>query len=79
VASILMPERARLLAQQAACVQWFMDAYAHCKTIAHCEGTKIILDKAGVEPDVGVVPIDALLKVGVGRHWEREPRVRDLA
>ena len=79
VASILMPERARLLAQQAACVQWFMDAYAHCKTIAHCEGTKIILDKAGVEPDAGVVPIDAFLKVGVGRHWEREPRVRDLA
>lgn len=79
VASILMPERARLLAQQAACVQWFMDAYAHCKTIAHCEGTKLILDKAGIEPDAGVVPIDALLNTGIGRHWEREPRVRDLA
>ena len=56
-----------------------MDAYAHCKTIAHCEGTKVILERAGVEPGEGVVPIEALLKTGVHRHWAREPKVRDLA
>ena len=59
-------------------MQWFMDAYAHCKTIAHCDGTKVILEKAHVEKDAGVVPIADFEKVGVKRHWEREPNVRTL-
>ncbi|MFM6831676.1 MAG: catalase [Novosphingobium sp.] len=79
VASVLMPDAAAKLAMQGAAVQWFMDAYGHCKTIAHCPGTKVILDKAGVEPDEGVVPNDQLLSVGPVRHWAREPKVRDLA
>ena len=79
VASILMPDAAAKLAMQGAAVQWFMDAYGHCKTIAHCKGTRIILDKAGVEPDEGVVPNEELLNVGPVRHWAREPKVRDLA
>lgn len=79
VASVLMPDAAAKLAMQGAAVQWFMDAYGHCKTIAHCPGTKVILDKAGVEPDEGVVPNDHLLNVGPIRHWAREPKVRDLA
>lgn len=79
VASILMPDQAEKLAKDGAVVQWFMDAYAHCKTIAHCEGTKILLDKAHVEPDEGVVPIEEFASVGTRRHWAREPKVRDLA
>jgi len=79
VASILMPERAQKLANDGACVQWFMDAYAHCKTIAHCEGTQLILRKAGVEADEGIVPVEALLTTGVSRHWAREAKVRTLA
>ncbi|MDY0746327.1 catalase [Paucibacter sp. R3-3] len=79
VASILMPDQAKRLALDGACVQWFMDAYAHCKTIAHCEGTKLILARAGVEPGEGVVPIEGFMSVGTARHWAREPKVRDLA
>ncbi|NKJ44649.1 catalase [Novosphingobium sp. SG720] len=79
VASVLMPEAAAKLAQQGAAVQWFMDAYGHCKTIAHCPGTQVILDKAGVEKDEGVVPNEDLLKVGPVRHFAREPKVRALA
>lgn len=79
VASVLMPEAAAKLAMQGAAVQWFMDAYGHCKTIAHCNGTRIILEKAGVEPDEGVVPNEKLLDVGPVRHFAREPKVRDLA
>jgi catalase len=79
IASILMPEAAEKLAMQGAAVQWFMDAYGHCKTIAHCRGTQVILDKAGVEKDEGIVPIDAFQKVGASRHWAREPKIRDLA
>ena len=79
VASVLMPEAAAKLAQQGAAVQWFMDAYGHCKTIAHCPGTQVILDKAGVAKDDGVVPNEDLLKVGPARHFAREPKVRALA
>jgi catalase len=79
VASILMPDQAERLAKDGAAVQWFMDAFGHCKTIAHCEGTKVLLKKANVEPDDGVVPVEQFMKTGVKRHWEREPKVRDLA
>nr|WP_245633465.1 catalase [Comamonas terrae] len=79
VASILMPKQAEQLTREGAAVQWFMDAYGHCKTIAHCQGSQVLLDKAGVEKDEGVVPVEALVKTGVRRHWEREPKVRMLA
>jgi catalase len=79
VASVLMPDAAAKLAKDGAAVQWFMDAFAHCKTIAHCKGTQILLDKANVEADDGVVPVESFMKVGAVRHWDREPKVRDLA
>jgi len=79
VASILMPAQAQALTKEGAAVQWFMDAFGHCKTIAHCKGTQVLLDKAGVEADEGVVPVDELVRVGAVRHWAREPRVRMLA
>ena len=79
VASILMPEAVEKLLKDGAAIQWFMDAYGHCKTIAHCKGTQPLLDAANVEKDEGVVPIEDFMKVGTKRHWDREPRVRDLA
>jgi catalase len=78
VASIMMPDAAEKLLKNGAAIQWFMDAYAHCKTIAHCKGTQILLDAARVEKDAGVVPIEELISVGPVRHWDREPKVRDL-
>jgi len=79
VASVLMPDQAEKLSKDGAAVQWFMDAFGHCKTIAHCKGTKVLLDKANVEPDDGVVPVEDFMKTGAKRHWAREPKVRDLA
>ncbi|MEJ5978927.1 catalase [Novosphingobium sp. PS1R-30] len=79
IASILMPDQAEQLARDGAAVQWFMDAFGHCKTIGHCPGTQVILDKAGVEPDEGVVPIESFAKIAPARHWDREPKVRMLA
>ncbi|MGE4304827.1 MAG: hypothetical protein AB7E24_12460 [Novosphingobium sp.] len=55
------------------------DAYGHRKTIAHCKGTRILLDKTDAEPDECVVPIENFIKVGVKRHWARQPKVRVLA
>ena len=79
VASVLTPDMAEKLTHDSAAVEWFMTAYAHCKTIAHCKGTQILLDKAGVEKDAGVVPLEAFAATGMTRHWEREPKLRDLA
>ncbi|WP_293187776.1 catalase [Ottowia sp.] len=79
VASILMPAQADKLARDGAAVQWFMDAYGHCKVIGHCKGSQVLLDKAGVEPDDGVVPYEALVETGIARRWAREPKVRMLA
>lgn len=79
VCSVLLPEQAQRLAQDAAAVQWFTDAYVHCKTIAHCKGTQVLLDKAGVVPDEGVVSLEDFPRVGVTRHWMREASVRNLA
>jgi len=78
VASVLMPDAAEKLTKNAAAIQWFADAYAHCKTVGHCKGTQILLDKANVEKDEGVVPWEELVNVGPVRHWAREPNVRDL-
>ncbi len=79
IASVLMPDAAEKLTRNAAAIQWFADAFAHCKTIGHCKGTQILLDKANVEKDEGVVPWEELVAVGPVRHWAREPKVRDLA
>jgi catalase len=79
ITSVLTPEQAEALAKQGAAVQWFMDAFGHCKTIAHDAASQPLLDKAGVEKDEGVVSLAEFIKVGTQRHWTREPKVRDLA
>ncbi len=80
VAALLTPEQAEMLAKDAGAVQWFADAYAHCKTIAACGGTREhLLPKANVEIDAGVPKFEDFMKVGAVRHWDREPKVRDLA
>lgn len=79
VASVLTPAAAGKLTREGAAVQWFMDAFGHCKTIAHDEGSQALLDKAGVEPDDGVVALADFITIGTQRHWDREPKVRDLA
>ncbi|QNM83075.1 catalase [Sphingomonas sabuli] len=80
VACAMMPDNAKKLAKDSAAQGWFMDAYAHCKTIGYCPATKeFILDKLGIEPDAGVIPNADFLGVAPARHWDREPKVRMLA
>jgi catalase len=80
VVAILMPDAAAKLAMDAGAVQWFADAYAHCKTIGACNGTREhLLPKANVEIDEGVCKPEDFLNLGAMRHWDREPKVRDLA
>jgi catalase len=79
VAIILAPEAAVKLTKEGAAVQFVMDAFGHVKTIGHDKGAQALLDKAGVEPDPGVVDLGQFAKVAPKRHWDREPKVRMLA
>ena len=79
VALVLAPEAAAKLCKEGAAVQFVMDAFGHVKTIGHDSGAQALLDKAGVEPDAGIVSLDQFPKIAPKRHWDREPKVRMLA
>jgi catalase len=83
VVSIIMPDQAKKLAKDSSALDWFTDAYAHCKAIAYCGATdEFILTKLPIEKDAFVTPLanlDAFIDNAKTRLWEREPKVRDLA
>ena len=83
IVSIIMHPPAKKLAMDGAALDWFNDAYAHCKAIAYCPATEEhILSKLPIEKDAFVTPlddVDGFIENAKTRLWEREPKVRDLA
>jgi len=83
VVSIIMPDQAKKLAKDSATLDWFTDAYVHCKAISYCGATdEFILSKLPIEKDAFVTPlsdVDVFIENAKSRLWEREPKVRDLA
>ena len=79
VALVLSRDAAAKLANDSAAVGFVMDAYAHVKTIGADANAQALLDKAGVKPDAGVVSLKDFTTVAPARHWDREPKVRNLA
>ena len=83
VVSIIMPDQAKKLAEDSSTLDWFTDAYVHCKAIAYCGATdEFILSKLPVKKDSFVTPLkelDTFVENAKSRLWEREPKVRDLA
>ena len=80
VAVILSAEGTKLLLKEAAAVQWVMDAFGHLKAIGYNSNAKPLLDKAGVEPDAGIVPLDKNFTASAAkRFYSREVNVRMLA
>lgn len=80
IAVILSEKGCTQLLNEAAAVQFVMDAFGHLKAIGHTEEAQPLLDKAGVEPDDGVTDIGAkFIKVAATRIWAREPKIRMLA
>ncbi|ART80015.1 catalase [Oceanisphaera avium] len=83
VVSIIMPEQAKKLAKDSSTLDWFTDAYGHCKAIAYCGATdQYILSKLPIEKDAFITPLtelDNFIKNAKTRLWQREPKVRDLA
>jgi catalase len=59
------------------------DAFQHCKFIGHSAVAEPLLDKAGIEPDPGIMSltskkdVDAFVgALGALRLWDREPKVK---
>ncbi len=79
VAVVLSADGCKTLLKEGAAVQWVMDAFGHLKAVAANAASKPLLDKAGVEPDAGVVDLGKIATAGTKRYWDREPNVRTLA
>lgn len=83
IVSIIMHPPAKKMANDSATLDWFTDAYVHCKAIAYCPATEEhILSKLPIEKDAFVTPlddVDGFIENAKTRLWEREPKVRDLA
>ena len=56
-----------------------MDAFGHLKAIGHDAPAKALLDKAGIQPDAGVVDLASFPGAAAKRYWNREPGLRMLA
>lgn len=73
---------AALLKESAAC-DFASNAFVHLKAIGFTAEAKPLLDKAGVQPDAGIVDLaggaDGFIAPASTRQWEREPKVRTLA
>ncbi|MDQ0322079.1 catalase [Pararhizobium capsulatum DSM 1112] len=79
VAVLLSEEGCKMLLKEGAAIQWVMDAFGHLKAIGFVETSKPLLDKAGIEPDDGVVSLtNRFIEAAAKRYWDREPNVRML-
>lgn len=83
VAILASKAGAKDLATQAAAINWAANAFAHLKVIAHTPEAQVLLDRACVKADVGVIAVrqktDIDTFIGTakkGRIWDREPSVR---
>lgn len=68
---------------ESAAIDFAAHAFAHLKAIGFTAEAKPLLDKAGVQPDGGVIGLadgaDAFVAPARTRQWDREPNVRMLA
>ncbi|WP_425984741.1 catalase [Brevundimonas sp. TWP1-2-1b1] len=83
VAIVLSDVGCAQLLKEGAAVDFAKDAFGHLKAVGHTPEAQPLLDKAGVEPDAGVIDLskdaEAFLAPARTRQWDREPKVRMLA
>jgi catalase len=80
VAVILSKEGCSALLNEAAALQFVMDAFGHLKAIGISEDARPLLDKAGIQADEGVTGLGQEFIQAAGRRfWDRERKVRLLA
>ncbi|MDW2981851.1 MAG: catalase [Rhodanobacter sp.] len=82
VALVLTEEAGKLLAKEAAAVDFVRDAFGHLKAIAADAGAQAVLKAGGIRKDAGVVDASdsaGFIKAAKTRQWEREAKLRTLA
>ena len=83
VAIILSEDGCAQMLKEGAAVDFAKDAFGHLKAIGHTPEAQPLLDKAGVEPDAGVIDLskdaEGFLAPARTRQWDRERKVRTLA
>lgn len=83
VAIVLSEDGCAQMLKEGAAVDFAKDAFGHLKAIGHTPQSQPLLDKAGVEPDAGVIDLskdaEGFLAPARTRQWDREPKVRMLA
>ncbi|WP_292079009.1 MULTISPECIES: catalase [Brevundimonas] len=83
VAIILSENGCAQILKEGAAVDFAKDAFGHLKAIGHTPEAQPLLNKAGVEPDAGVIDLSkapkSFLAPARTRQWDREPKVRMLA
>ena len=68
--------------KESAAIDFVHNAFVHLKAIAFTPPAQPLLDKAGVEPDGGIVELGAakaFVEPASTRQWDREAAVRTLA
>ena len=82
VAIVLSEDGCAQMLKEGAAVDFAKDAFGHLKAIGHTPEAQPLLDKAGVEPDAGVIDLSkdakGFLAPARTRQWDREPKVRML-
>jgi catalase len=83
VAIVLSDDGCAQLLKEGAAVDFAKDAFGHLKAVGHTPEAQPLLDKAGIEPDAGVIDLSkapkSFLAPARTRQWDREPKVRMLA
>jgi catalase len=83
VAIVVSAEGCAQLLKEGAAIDFAQHAFGHLKAIGFTAEAMPLLQKAGVEPDAGVVDLNggasAFLAPARTRQWAREPKVRILA
>jgi catalase len=83
VALVLSADGCSQLLKDGAAVDFVTNAFGHLKAIGFTAEAQPLLDRAGVEPDPGVVDLANGAKGFVApartRQWSREPKIRILA
>jgi catalase len=83
VALVVSDEGCAQLLMESAATDFVANAFVHLKAIGATKEAQLLLDKANVQPDAGVVDLaagaEAFLPPARTRQWDREPTVRMLA
>ncbi|WP_404634920.1 catalase [Dyella ginsengisoli] len=82
VALVLSEAAGKMLAREAAAVDFVRDAFGHLKAIAADSGAQAVLKAGGIRNDAGVLDATdsaGFIKAAKTRQWDREPKLRLLA